>query len=106
MDYTISDYWGQSSALSGILGAAQSSCGRRENGLMTEPWTIDELAHAGPEHLDPAFVTGYDRKRGYPDPAGDLAIFEARGLARTRAFSTSAPGPASSRSPPRGGLVT
>jgi SAM-dependent methyltransferase len=47
---------------------------------MTEPWTIDELAHAGPEHLDPAFVTGYDRKQGYPDPAGDLAIFEARGL--------------------------
>jgi hypothetical protein len=23
---------------------------------------IDELAHAGPEHLDPAFVAGYDRK--------------------------------------------
>ena len=30
---------------------------------------IDELAHAGPEHLDPAFVAGYDRKQGYPDPA-------------------------------------
>jgi ubiquinone/menaquinone biosynthesis C-methylase UbiE len=41
---------------------------------------IDELAHAGPEHLDPAFVTGYDRKQGYPDPAEDLAIFEAHGL--------------------------
>ena len=47
---------------------------------MTEPWMIDELAHAGPEHLDPAFVTGYDRKQGYPDPAEDLAIFEAHGL--------------------------
>jgi SAM-dependent methyltransferase len=41
---------------------------------------IDELAHAGPEHLDAAFVAGYDRKQGYPDPAEDLAIFEARGL--------------------------
>jgi len=41
---------------------------------------IDELAHAGPEHLDPAFVTGYDRKQGYPDPAEDLAILEANGL--------------------------
>ena len=41
---------------------------------------IDELAHAGPEHLDPEFVAGYDRKQGYPDPAKDLAIFEAHGL--------------------------
>jgi methylase of polypeptide subunit release factors len=41
---------------------------------------IDELAHAGAEHLDPAFVAGYDRKQGYPDPAEDLAIFEAHGL--------------------------
>ncbi len=44
---------------------------------------IDELAHAGPEHLDPAFVAGYDRKQGYPDPAADLAAFEARGLDAT-----------------------
>ena len=47
---------------------------------MTESWMIDELAHAGPEHLDPAFVAGYDRKQGYPDPAEDLAVFEAHGL--------------------------
>ena len=52
---------------------------------MTEPWMIDELAHAGPEHLDPAFVAGYDRKQGYPDPAEDLAVFEAHGLGRTSA---------------------
>ena len=44
-------------------------------------WMIDELTHAGPEHLDPAFVAGYDRKQGYPDPAEDLAVFEALGLA-------------------------
>ena len=50
---------------------------------MTEPWMLDELAHAGPEHLDAAFVAGYDRKQGYPDPAEDLASFEAHGLGRT-----------------------
>ena len=47
---------------------------------MAESWMIDELAHAGPEHLDPAFVAGYDRKQGYPDPAGDLDAFAAHGL--------------------------
>jgi ubiquinone/menaquinone biosynthesis C-methylase UbiE len=41
---------------------------------------IDELAHAGPEHLDPEFVAGYDRKQGYPDPAEDLDAFAAHGL--------------------------
>ena len=41
---------------------------------------IDELAHAGPEHLDPAFVAGFDRKQGYPDPAEDLDAFAAHGL--------------------------
>ncbi len=41
---------------------------------------LDETAHAGPEHLDEAFIAGYDRKQGYPDPAQDLAAFEARGL--------------------------
>jgi len=30
---------------------------------------LDELAHAGPEHLDRDFVAGYERKQGYPDPA-------------------------------------
>jgi len=55
-------------------------CGPRKNGLMAESWMIDELAHAGPEHLDPDFVAGYNRKQGYPDPAGDIAAFEAHGL--------------------------
>jgi SAM-dependent methyltransferase len=41
---------------------------------------LDELAHAGPEHLDEAFIAGYDRKQGYPDPAEDLAAFGANGL--------------------------
>lgn len=47
---------------------------------MTEPWTLNELAHAGPEHLDPEFVAGFDRKQGYPDPTGDLDVFAAHGL--------------------------
>jgi SAM-dependent methyltransferase len=41
---------------------------------------IDELAHAGPEHLDASFVAGYDRKQGYPDPAEDLDVLAAQGL--------------------------
>ena len=41
---------------------------------------IDELAYAGPEHLDPAFVAGFDRKQGYPDPAEDLNALAAQGL--------------------------
>lgn len=47
----------------------------------SKAWMLDELAHAGPEHLDPAFVAGYDRKQGLPDPAGDLAVLRAHGMA-------------------------
>ena len=55
----------------------------RENARMSENWMIDELAYAGPEHLDEAFVAGFDRKQGYPDPAEDLATFEAHRLDET-----------------------
>lgn len=41
---------------------------------------LDELAHAGPEHLDAAFVAGFDRKQGHPDPAADIALLRAHGL--------------------------
>jgi ubiquinone/menaquinone biosynthesis C-methylase UbiE len=41
---------------------------------------LDELAHAGPEHLDEGFIAGYDRKQGYPDPNIHIAAFEAHGL--------------------------
>jgi SAM-dependent methyltransferase len=54
---------------------------QQENQDVTESWMLDELAHAGPEHLDDAFIVGYDRKQGYPDPAQDLAAFQERGLA-------------------------
>jgi ubiquinone/menaquinone biosynthesis C-methylase UbiE len=47
---------------------------------MTSLWMPDELAHAGPEHLDAGFVAGYDRKQGYPDFAEDVAVLRAHGL--------------------------
>jgi FkbM family methyltransferase len=43
---------------------------------------IDEPAHAGPEHLDPGFVAGFDRKQGYPDPGEDLAALREHGIGR------------------------
>ena len=41
---------------------------------------LDEMAHAGPEHLDGEFIAGFDRKQGYPDPEADIAAFEVHGL--------------------------
>ncbi len=34
-------------------------------------WWLDEHAHAGAEHLDEAYVSGYDRKSDF-DPTGDV----------------------------------
>ena len=45
-------------------------------------WYPDELAHAGPEHLDPAYIAAYDRKAG-TDPADDVAILQGLGLTDT-----------------------
>src|SRR5690242_337544 len=50
---------------------------------MAKTWFLDELAHAGPEHLDDGFITGYDRKQGFPDPAPDIAEFQRQGLDHT-----------------------
>ncbi|MFC4588932.1 class I SAM-dependent methyltransferase [Sphaerisporangium corydalis] len=50
---------------------------------MIKQWTLDETAHAGPEHLDPAFVAGFDRKQGRPDPAEDLAVLAGLGVGET-----------------------
>jgi cyclopropane fatty-acyl-phospholipid synthase-like methyltransferase len=41
---------------------------------------FDEAAHAGAEHLDPAYVAGYDRKARV-DPADDLALLREHGFA-------------------------
>ena len=45
-------------------------------------WYPDELAHAGPEHLDPAYIATYDRKAG-TDPTEDVAALRALGLDET-----------------------
>src|SRR5918995_1662334 len=41
-------------------------------------WRIDERAHAGAEHLDPAHVADYERKAGF-DPAEDLEVLRRHG---------------------------
>lgn len=46
---------------------------------MAETWMLDEVAHAGPEHLDPRFVASYDRKAGI-DPVDDVGVLERYGL--------------------------
>ncbi len=43
------------------------------------PWFFDEPAHAGAEHLDPAYVAAYDRK-AQTDPSSDLARLQRLGL--------------------------
>jgi hypothetical protein len=70
---------------------------------MTKVWMLDELAHAGPERLDPALVAGYERKQGYPDPAEDLAVLVAHGLDAPRRWWTWVPGRAGSPWPPPAG---
>lgn len=50
---------------------------------MTAPgWYLDEFAHAGPEHLDDAYVATYDQKAGV-DWAAELAPLRGLGLDAT-----------------------
>jgi SAM-dependent methyltransferase len=47
---------------------------------MPQPdWYLDELAHAGPEHLDSAYIATYDRK-AQTDPGPDVAALRGLGL--------------------------
>jgi SAM-dependent methyltransferase len=46
------------------------------------PWWLAEAAHAGPEHLDPEYVVGYDRKAG-TDPSDDVRLLRDLGLDET-----------------------
>jgi len=48
---------------------------------VVDTWTLDEFAHAGPEHLDPDYVAGYDRKSGV-DAIDDVALLREYGLDR------------------------
>jgi ubiquinone/menaquinone biosynthesis C-methylase UbiE len=50
---------------------------------MVTSWTIDELAYAGPEHLDAGFVAGFERKQGpgLAAAAGeDVEVLRAHGV--------------------------
>lgn len=69
-------------------GRERASAGDRSgSGLHSSPvndpgaprWMLDELAHAGPEHLDPGYVEGYDRK-AQVDPSVDLAAIRRHGF--------------------------
>jgi SAM-dependent methyltransferase len=42
-------------------------------------WRFDEMAHAGAEHLDPAYVAAYDEKAG-SDWDDDVAVLLANGV--------------------------
>ncbi len=46
-------------------------------------WYLDEFAHAGPEHLDEAYVEAYDRKAG-TDWAAEVAQLRDLGLDETK----------------------
>jgi SAM-dependent methyltransferase len=45
-------------------------------------WLLDELALAGPEHVDPAAVECYEQKAGF-DPAPELELLRELGLDHT-----------------------
>jgi SAM-dependent methyltransferase len=45
-------------------------------------WCLDELAHAGGEHLDPAYVAAYDQKSP-TDWSEDIAALRALGIGAT-----------------------
>ena len=47
-----------------------------------QAWVLDESAHAGAEHLDPAYVAAYDRKAG-TDPSEDVALLRTLGVNET-----------------------
>jgi SAM-dependent methyltransferase len=44
-----------------------------------DSWLLDELALAGPEHVDRTAVADYDRKAGF-DPAPDIGLLRGFGL--------------------------
>jgi ubiquinone/menaquinone biosynthesis C-methylase UbiE len=52
---------------------------------MQPAWYPDELAHAGPEHLDEAYVAGYNRKAGI-EPSPQLERLRALGMTESTTF--------------------
>jgi SAM-dependent methyltransferase len=60
-------------------GRDQARAGRRLRRSLGDRTLIDERAFAGQEHLDPAYVAGYDRKAGV-DVQADVALLRELGL--------------------------
>ncbi len=56
--------------------------GKGRDFMETPLWFLDEIAHAGSEHLDPCYVSGYDLKPGM-DPMDDLSVLRGLGLNET-----------------------
>lgn len=50
--------------------------------MIERGWILDEVAHAGGEHLDPEYVLTYDQKAA-TDPEQDIARLRALGLNET-----------------------
>ncbi len=47
--------------------------------MKTPTWFLDELSHAGSEHIDANYVTTYDNKAG-TDPSADVILLRQLGL--------------------------
>ena len=60
-------------------------------------WWLDELGHAGDEHLDAEYVAAYDRKAGF-DPAEDVDVLKGHGLDDSAPLIDLGAGPVGSRS--------
>jgi SAM-dependent methyltransferase len=53
--------------------------------LSSPGWYLDERAHAGPEHLDPAYVASYDAKAGLDQEAA-IDLLRRHGLGHDTSF--------------------
>jgi SAM-dependent methyltransferase len=75
--------WGDLPAL-WRMGGKRRSTSEYKLRMSLEPsnWYLDELRHAGPEHLDPTYVGGYDEKSP-TDWREDLAALQALGIGPT-----------------------
>jgi hypothetical protein len=49
---------------------------------------FDDLAHAGAEHLDPAYVAAYDEKAGFDADPSKSATTTARSRRTTSGFAS------------------
>lgn len=76
---------GPTAMLTSDCGSTPPSAGTARRGVDAR-----RTGSRGPEHLDPTFLAGYDRKQGFPDPTEDLDVLAAHGVAETSAGSTPA----------------